>query len=246
MRRLVALSYCVCALIAGCDSSYMHNNAGNDHLTRGHDVLALNAYFRAQVADPDDPVPYFNAGLAYDSMGDLELAEAVLIQAAGFGDMHFRSDAYFNLGTILAVNGDLESGLARYRAALKTNPENNRARINHELLVMTATAIAIEMQTDPDQASADEDATPTPQPSDSQDGSASPAPPPPLTSVGIGMTPQPDVPPPDQGNLSLSDGPLTADDARRLLQSIAGNRQQLPRATGTPVSEQAADGHNDW
>ncbi|MGQ9887922.1 MAG: tetratricopeptide repeat protein [Aggregatilineales bacterium] len=143
-------------------NSAERNNAGNALYAQGDYSLALQAYQEAMVADPDHPVPYYNAASALRQTGRLQAAAAALEQALKTADGPLAAAVYYNLGNVYFELARYEEALAAYREALLLDPQDGDARFNYELtLLRIATATPPQSQ-------------PTPSPTPDAAGASSP------------------------------------------------------------------------
>ncbi len=165
---------CLCfimlsCLLTSCNSVAENNNQGNTLSNSRNYQEAIIAYSSAQVADPDNPIPYINAAKAYFENGQLSLAVEVLEQAILRGDNTLKTQAYYNLGNFYFLSDQFEDSILAYREALILNPDNKDARDNLELAMLyrhTPTPPDDEMKTEPDQNQVDPTSLPTNQPLD--------------------------------------------------------------------------------
>jgi Ca-activated chloride channel family protein len=226
-------------LAAACGTRAAERNyTGNNAYSDGRYEAALRAYQGAQVDAPEDPEGYYNAAAAYFQMSELERAAAALDQALLAADDTLMQSAYYNLGNVyfeMRLYGD---AIEVYREALRLNPNDVDARYNLELAIqryIPPTATAIEQQTNPELGETDPETTPTNEPA-GQDG---PTPSPPPVDIDPSATPQageitggdqrPNTPIPQQG------GPMTIEQAERLLDSILEDQQALSQFLEVPA-----------
>lgn len=181
MRR--ALSLIVLLLAACSPSPQASNNAANELLRQGRAQDALRVYQAAQVAEPDQPVYYFNAAAALAELGQYETAELALRQAIQRGDTALQAAAHYNLGNLALAQADYEAAIQAYQQAILLQPDFEDARFNLELALShldQPTPTPMEMNTRPEELQADTSATPTPNPS----GMSAPSPTPPRIDPG--------------------------------------------------------------
>jgi tetratricopeptide (TPR) repeat protein len=98
---------------------------------------ALRAYQVSQVNDSDAPVPYFNAGVAYLQGGEYQRAEAALQQALRTADETILADVYFALGEAYFRQGAFQRAVAAYRQVLLQRPDDEDARYNLQLALLS-------------------------------------------------------------------------------------------------------------
>jgi len=236
-----ALSFIGLLLLAACSSSPQANsNAANALLRQGRAQEALRAYQAAQVAQPDQPVYYFNAAAAWAELGQFETANLALRQAIQRGDAALQADAHYNLGNLYLAQADYESAISAYQEAILLRPDFEDARFNLELALLYAVQPPpppIEMNTRPDEQQANLTTTPTPNPS----GMNVPPPPPPPADSGQGEPIAGDGKGEEPGGSNLneeSEGNLSVESARRILEEIPKDAPGLGglRPTSTPMS----------
>lgn len=160
MKVLLGLMLLLC--ISGCDVNPAERvNAGNEHFSRGDYPAALAAYQAAQVAAPDLPQPYFNAGSAFALSGQYQRAAAALQQALKSGQPELMAPAYYNLGNVQFAMSRFDEAVQSYQQALLLNPNDQDARHNLELALRRI----LPPEATPDATPTGSDGnTPTPQP----------------------------------------------------------------------------------
>jgi tetratricopeptide (TPR) repeat protein len=127
-------------MLAGCAvNPAERNNAGNALYGQGDYVAAVDAYQLAQVAAPDDPVPYYNAASALALEGDLQQAVLALQQALKTVDTSLQAWAYYNLGNVYMALGQFVDAVSAYQQALLRDPDDADARYNLELALRQIT-----------------------------------------------------------------------------------------------------------
>lgn len=199
------LAVCLLVILAGCAvNPAERNNAGNALYGQGDYTGAADAYQLAQVAAPDDPVPYYNAASALAMDGDLQLAVLALEQALKTADTPLQARAYYNLGNVYMALGQFADAVGAYQQTLLRQPDDADARYNLELALRQIT---------PPPNERGGDATPTPESGDSSQPSPD-------------TTETPTAAPAPENALSLAD-------AERLLDSAGQNQRVLPEVLST-------------
>jgi tetratricopeptide (TPR) repeat protein len=156
------------------------NNAANWYSAQGSYDTAIAAYQAAQVANPDNPLLYFNAAEALARAGDVEAAAAALNQAIQRGDNELKAMALYNLGNLYFEQQQYQAAVDAYQQSLLLRPNWSDTRYNLELARLyleRPTPTALEQQTQPDQQQADASMTPTPNPAALDQPSPTPTPP---------------------------------------------------------------------
>jgi Ca-activated chloride channel family protein len=111
-----------------------HNDSGNRYYAQGRYGEALREYRRAQAADPDHPVPMFNAATTLYRLEAYERAAGELRAVTAAADAALRARAWYNLGNAYVRLGRLLDARAAYREALLLEPDNRDAKFNLELV----------------------------------------------------------------------------------------------------------------
>lgn len=253
MQRKIMLAVFAVSLVfsTACGVSVAERNAAGNRQYRNEAYDdALRAYQAAMVAAPDRPEAYYNAASALVGMEQFSQAVAALEQAVRVGDQQLIARAHYNLGNVYFLVGDFDRAAAAYRQTLLIDPDDDDARYNLELTLrrrLPATPTAIEQQTQPETGETDPETTPTNEPA-GQDG---PTPTPPPQDI----TPEPSATP-DSGEqadagddpstpVPRDDGPMTVEQAERLLDAVQQDQQALRQflqdsaASGEP-------GERDW
>lgn len=235
---------------AACGANAERNNAGNDLYSRGDYEAAVEAYFSAQVIEPDAPEAYYNAAGALAGAKALETAKAALQQALKSADSALAAKAYYNLGNVYFAAAQYQEAVIAYQETLRLRPDDEEARYNLELALMfilAPTPTALELKTEPEEGQTDLEATPTNNPA-GQDG-PTPTPPPeegppdpsasPVTGSGQPGGTYLSTPLPERG------GEVSIEDAKRLLDSVQQNQQTM-REYLEGLSTPGAPSGNDW
>jgi tetratricopeptide (TPR) repeat protein len=207
------------------------------------------AYFNAQVMQPDDPVPHYNALAALDALGQPDQAVAHGEQALNAG-LDDRARGLFNLGYAYYQAGRYHDAVLTYREFLRLDPANADARYNYELALMSdvpPTPENQQQQTEPEQGQTDPETTPTDQPN-APDG---PTPTPPAEDNPPDFTPTPEG---GSGDFAddvrstpqpRSSGPVTVEEARALFDEAAREQRSLSEYLKALIASGAPE-ENDW
>ena len=229
------------------------NNTGNRLAENGDYEGAVIAYQAAQVAEPDNPIIYFNSANALVNADRLPDAERSLQLVIEQGDDELIANAWYNLANIYFEVGNIDEAILAYQQALLVDPYHDDARYNLELansLEIPPSPTAIEMQSELNQENIDEQATPTPNPA-GEELPPSPTPrdvipPPGETPENIGdeesgeQSPNPSTPDP------VPDGEMDVEDAAELLEPIEANQERIStfRENYNETGEQTTE--RDW
>jgi tetratricopeptide (TPR) repeat protein len=227
-RRCVILAVFV---LSACGvNSAERNDTGINLYDQGDYPSAINAYQAAQVASPDQAVPYLNAASAYAESGEFDKAIAALQQALKTASDDLAEQIYYNLGNVYFEMRQFEDAITAYQQALLRNPSDSDARYNLELALKQIFAITPTHQSQDSTPTADGSGgqpTPTPQ---LQFNSASPTPQENSANQSDALTP----------TLSIT---LSVEDAENLLDAIQQNQQTLQQVQATPSTD---DSGKDW
>jgi hypothetical protein len=201
MATKIFICFLLAFLLVACGANYVeeNNNQGNEYTRSGNFNEAILAYQAAQVAEPDNPIAYYNIAEALRQSNEPDQAIASLALAIelaqGAEDTKFFALSYFNLGNIYYQEDLCEAAAEAYRLVLQLEPDNEDARYNLELAlgcIISPTPTALEQQTEPEADEADPTMTPTPNPGGNLDPTptpeVSPSPTPTVTST-ISPTP---------------------------------------------------------
>ena len=195
------------------------NNAGNDLYDQGNYADAVNAYQAAQVAAPDAPEAYYNAGSALANTGRLQSAVEALDQALKTADPELATKAYYNLGNVYFDMAQYDKAIEAYREVLLREPDDADARHNYELALSRLPTVTPEEQTE----EPTQEATPTNDPA-GQGDSATPTP-------DNAQTPTPQGDESQNQNQSAPtpapEGTLSVEDAERILDAVQQDQQTL-------------------
>lgn len=238
-------------VLAACGvNAAERNNTGNVLYQQGNYEDAITAYQAAQVAAPDQPELYYNAASALSNTGELEQAVAALEQALQTADADLAASAYYNLGNVYFQAGIYEEAVKAYENALSLNPDDDDARYNLELAlksIPTPTPPPLEQKVEPEQGETDPEVTPTNDPAGQEGPTPTPPPqegPPDLTAPPSGGTGD------EQGDIPSTitprpEGPISLEDAERLLDSIQEDQQTL-REYLQDMATPSSPSDKDW
>jgi tetratricopeptide (TPR) repeat protein len=249
MRRFsgIAIVGLIVLLLAACTTDPAErNNAANWYTAQGDYQAAVQAYTAAQVADPNNPLLYFNSAEAFARDAQLSNAIAALQQAVNRGDETLIADAYYNLGNLYFEQNFFPQAISAYRQVLLLEENNDAARFNLELAnanLISPTPTAMEMRTEPEDQQADPSMTPTPDPG-GQDEPPTPTPPPenPVGEERTGLAEAGEIgDDPRESEIEMQ-GPILVEDAKRVLDPVQFEQDSIgglpdPLVTpGTPTS----------
>ena len=219
-------------LVVACASVAERNNGGNRHHDRGNFRQAITVYQGIMVANPDDPVAYYNMASSLAGLEIFERAVEALEQAIALADDDLIVDAYYNLGNVFFEQGLYLEAVNAYQQALLIDPNDDDARYNLELALqryIPPSPTAIEQQTNPELGQSDPETTPTNEPG-GFDG-PTPTPPPMESSPDPSQTPDTG----DQSDFGIEagtpipddDGSMTIEQAEAILDVVQQDQETL-------------------
>ena len=114
----------------------LKNEKGNDLYKKGQVHKARSKYLSALKSDPKSPEIAYNLGNAlYKENAFKESLGAYSRGAKAPKDPAFASRAFYNLGNALYRNQDPPQAIEQYKQALRSDPKNEDAKYNLELLL---------------------------------------------------------------------------------------------------------------
>jgi len=201
-------------LLGACaPDTVQHNNTGNERFAEGAYDEALAEYRRAQLDDPDRAEPYYNAANVYNREAQLEETLAQARQALKTAAPNLAAQIWYNLGNAYFDAAKWSEAIAAYREALQINPDDLDAKHNLELA----------LQKLDDQQQPQQNQEPKTNDDQSQAGEATPAP---MGQPEISQNPDQGRPEPS-GAAQETKSNITPEQARQLLQAVAGNSETL-------------------
>jgi Ca-activated chloride channel family protein len=139
MRR--ALLLLVAAAAAGfspLEVEEPHVREGNEQLAAGHPEEALPRYDAAERLSGPRPEIAYDRGVALYRLGKSTEARDAFRRALALGAGKLSSRAQQNLGNALLATGDREGAIAAFTEALRSDPGNEDARYDLEVLLRRA------------------------------------------------------------------------------------------------------------
>ncbi len=123
-------------LLIGCTvQPPERNNTANNLLRQGQLTDAVRLYHIAQVHAPDEPIPYYNLGVAHLEAADYRRAQAAFQQALRTADESLYPEIYFGLGEATFRQADYRGAIDAYRQVLLYRPDDADARYNLQLAI---------------------------------------------------------------------------------------------------------------
>jgi protein O-GlcNAc transferase len=107
--------------VASSVSSQEWRKRGNAYLNSGNLEEAANCYRRGLESDAGDSICYSNLGYVLRELGQSAESQEMLLKAVDLNPADF--DAHYLLGSLARERGEWLEAIARYREALKVNPE---------------------------------------------------------------------------------------------------------------------------
>ncbi|MBI5196250.1 MAG: tetratricopeptide repeat protein [Nitrospirae bacterium] len=111
-----------CLLLIGCTEEGYMIDWGNRDARAGNYESAIKRYNEALKINPRSAKAYYNRGLVWDYMNEMEKAIADYTMALEIDKECI--DAYFNRGTILSKKGNYDLAISDFTKALQFNPDN--------------------------------------------------------------------------------------------------------------------------
>lgn len=122
------------SLISACKPSVEKlNNQGNEAFYNQDYQAAQQAYLTAQSEAPDKPEPYYNAANNYYKQEDYEQAQFQVQQALRDADEALAQSSFYNLGNVYYNSQQFEQAAEAYKQALRLDPNDQVAKHNLEL-----------------------------------------------------------------------------------------------------------------
>lgn len=238
-RQAVAFALVALVLLPGCaTATYEANERGRDAIARGDAATAIDDFLEAQVGHPDDARISLNLATAYDAAGRYDEAIIAARRALGSNSVSIRTAAYASIGHHQFAAERYGESLDAFRQALLTDPSNESARHDYEVVYALIHPDAPTEQTQPDNP--DAGGSPTVGPP----GAGTP--PPNGTPVAGSGTPTPGASPgPGGAGGTPTPGPgrpTSADEIDRQLNQIDSQVDRLVQEAGdTPTAAQALE-----
>lgn len=248
--RVVTTTILGCMVLTACAPSHDLNNRANAALNQNRSDEAIAHFNSVMALQPDAPIPYYNAALAYRADESPDRAAQALEQALESADETLRQQTYYNLGVVYFEMGRFGDAAAAFREALILDPTDSQARYNYELAMLydvDPTPQNQQQQTEPQEQQTDPDTTPTNQPN-ALDG---PTPTPPRQDAPPDLTATPEGGSGDFASDTPStlvpqeNGRMTVEEAQRLLDLVADDQQALSEFLRQLISSGEPTG-NDW
>ena len=229
--RLI-LIFSVMTIVVACASTAQRNTSGNAQYNQGNYRQAINDYQGNMVANPDDPIAYYNMASALAGLDVFDRAIDSLEQAIDLADDDLIAEAYYNLGNVFFEMERYQEAVSAYQQTLLIDPDDDDARYNLELALqryVPPSPTAIEQQTNPELGQSDPEATPTNEPG-GFDG-PTPTPPPQESSPDPSQTPDTG----DRSDFGIEagtpipndEGSMTIEQAENILDVVQQNQDSL-------------------
>ena len=216
---------------------------------RGDRDAASVGFIEMAVREPEASARIYSAGSATLGIDD-EKAAALLERAYALGGVEDQKRAAYNAGIAHFNARNYFEAVDAFRAVLTLDPDDAAARYNYELALRFAlppTPSEQQQQTEPELGETDPTVTPTPEPG----GFEGPTPTPPREEFEPDFTETPVGGTGDFGDdadstpVPVDNGPMTLEQAMRLLDAAAQDALAIAPFYSTPVSG-GATGENDW
>jgi Ca-activated chloride channel family protein len=158
-QTLRYLSLLLTLLLTACGGrAFQHNRAGNRLFDRQEYPESIYEYHQAQVDNPEQAEPFYNAANAYNRIGELDAVQTQTLQALEVADPELAAQTWFNLGNAFFDAGKFASAVDAYKEALRLQPDDLDAKHNLELaLLMEQQQEKEEQQSQPEQENSGEE-----------------------------------------------------------------------------------------
>jgi Flp pilus assembly protein TadD len=114
-----------------------HQMLGEALEQRGRCTDAVSEYRTAMAARPQEPQPYFRAGVCLTQLGYLADAASTFEQVRRFTP--FSSRALLGLGTVAILDGRVADAQQYFQQAIEADPDNHELRASIARLAQTRT-----------------------------------------------------------------------------------------------------------
>lgn len=200
-----------------------HNNAGNERFAEGAYDEALAEYRQAQLDEPDQAEPYYNAANAHNRQAQLETALAQAQQALKTADADLAAQIWYNLGNAYFDAENWPEAIAAYQRALRIRPDDLDAKHNLELALQELKEQQQQEQQQQNQQDPEQQQNQESKPDDQpQPGEVTPTP---ASQTGTSED-QNQATPQSSGTEQETEG-ITPEQARQLLQAVVGDSETL-------------------
>lgn len=252
MRKwMLSFSLLLLLVFVACSGRAQDISSGNSHYNDGDYQQALDSYRDVMVANPDDPIAYFNsASVLLLGLAEFDRAVEALELAVAQGDDQMAVQAYYNMGNVFFEEGIYLDAIWAYQQALLIDPNDDDARYNLELAMqryIPPTPTALEQQTNPEFGQSDPETTPTNEPG-GFDG-PTPTPPPMEVSPDPSQTPESGDRSEDGEEsgtpIPQADGGMTIEQAEDLLDAVEQDQETLSQYIDDETTS-GNPGEPDW
>ncbi|MBP7901646.1 MAG: tetratricopeptide repeat protein [Spirochaetes bacterium] len=137
MKKII---FCSFLFLAFLDPFKDYNERGIEAFGRGEYDKALEAFEKAasySAPDNSKAALEYNKAKVYVAIKKENEAIDSYMRAASAGDDEIKKKSFFNMGNLYAKNGKKKEAAENYIAALKIDPEYDKARKNLEYLTMS-------------------------------------------------------------------------------------------------------------
>lgn len=249
-KRLLIVCVLILLVCVACSDRAREIGAGNRRYNDGDFQQALNTYRDVMVANPNDPIAYYNSASVLLGLADFDRAVEALELAIAQGDEVMMARAYYNMGNVFFEEGGYLDAIWAYQQALLIDPDDDDARYNLELAMqryIPPTPTALEQQTNPELGQSDPETTPTNEPG-GFDG-PTPTPPPMEVSPDPSQTPESGDRSEDGEEFGTpipqADGGMTIEQAEELLDAVEQDQETLSQYIDDETTS-GNPGEPDW
>ncbi len=242
-HKLLTFSLVLLVLMAGCVPEVVKYNAeGNAEYADTAYAEALESYRLAQVSEPDQPEPYYNAANTYNRQGDVAGTALQTDQALKASDPDLQTQAWYNLGNAYFDAQQWQEAVEAYKAALRLNPDDLDAKFNLELALRASQQQ--EQQQEQEQQSENQDS------GNQEDADDSPSSDEKSEDAQSTPTPEEGTPQQSEDKSGAPTGeqqqPMTAEQAQQMLEALLGNSETLQEHLQQYFLAPGATPKEDW
>lgn len=131
-RKVPILAFFLLWPFAAHALGFLDEHRGETAYEKGQYERSLKHYSTIVQDDPHNAQARYNLGNTYYRLGKFAEAFESYKQALTGGDKNVRQRSLYNMGNSLFRQGKLKETLTHYEKALEMDPEDERAKLNHE------------------------------------------------------------------------------------------------------------------
>ena len=245
--KLVFISLLMVGLLSSCVPEVVkYNDEGNASFEENAYSEALDAYRLAQVSEPDQPEPYYNAANTYNRQGDVAGTALQTEQALKTSDTGLQAQALYNLGNAFFDSQEWQQAVEAYKQTLRLDPDDEDAKYNLELALRAAQEQQEQEKSESEDQEQDEQSGENQEGEDEQSESPEPSP-------GEEDASEQEEPRSDQGEtkddseeVGMEDHQMTPEQAQQLLDALLEDSETLQEHLQHYFQAPGAAPEEDW